>query len=310
MKYAIDIEASLMKFLDGKAVVLTIDRDYWLLMKFLRNSYERGSVLIMPYVSSTFLDIDQDPPLRHQDKDPDSWYFFRGTMKRKHGGLARPMMYEMAKEMKGADFKGVVLNKKDHSIFGILNSTSTLMRRSSVCLCPEGDSPTSLRVFEALASGCVPLIMVDRIHMATNLPFPSQINWDRIALFTHPLGYIKNITHMVRAIESVAGRDAGQEQLDKLDAMRREGRRVFNRYFSYLRNAEGVAEAMLFEAWVQIQRKGAVEGPYFNAKAAEKAKTDPFLLGKTNPRYGGKRYPGSTRKDPFGKKAKQNGIVT
>ncbi len=42
---------------------------------------------------------------------------------------ARPLLYELEKMLKGADFKGVVLNKKDGSIFRILNDTAANMRR-------------------------------------------------------------------------------------------------------------------------------------------------------------------------------------
>ena len=117
------------------------------------------------------------------------------------------------------DFQGRVLNKKDGSIFSILNETASLMRSSSVCLCPEGDSPTSLRVFEALATGCVPLIMVDRVAIAANLPFPSLIDWDSVALFAHPLGAAseaatQGIKSIADAIEATVGRNAGPKVTD------------------------------------------------------------------------------------------------
>jgi hypothetical protein len=48
----------------------------------------------------------------------------------------------------------------------------------------QGDAPTSGRVFEALPSGCIPLISSPVETMRTDLPFPSLIDWDSIALFT------------------------------------------------------------------------------------------------------------------------------
>jgi hypothetical protein len=59
--------------LDNGPVVLTIDRDYWLLMKYLKKTYERGSVLIMPYVSSTFVDIPEMPTLTSTTRNPNTW---------------------------------------------------------------------------------------------------------------------------------------------------------------------------------------------------------------------------------------------
>lgn len=63
--------------LDNGPVVLTIDRDYWLLMKYLKKTYERGSVLIMPYVSSTFVDVQEMPILTSAARNPNTWYAAR-----------------------------------------------------------------------------------------------------------------------------------------------------------------------------------------------------------------------------------------
>lgn len=72
-----------------------------------------------------------------------------------------------------------------------------------------------------------------------------------------------------------------------MDAMRSAGRRVFDQYFSYLRNPTGVADAMLFEAWAQVQRKGVREGPYFNVKGSKRRKER--TAEKQQPRRGSQR---------------------
>ena len=38
------------------------------------------------------------------------------------------------------------------------------------------------------------------------------------------------------------------------------------------RNPSGVADGFLLEAWVQVQRKGLVNGPYYNKAAAGRQK--------------------------------------
>jgi hypothetical protein len=63
-----------------------------------------------------------------------------------------------------------------------------------------------------------------------------------------------------------------KQAFQRLDAMRVAGKNVYDSYMSYLRNPKGICDAMLLEAWVQVQRKGLKEGPYFNEKAAKRRK--------------------------------------
>ena len=63
-----------------------------------------------------------------------------------------------------------------------------------------------------------------------------------------------------------------KQALRRLDAMRVAGRKAYDSYMSYLRNPKGICNAMLLEAWIQVQRKGVKEGPFFNEKAAKRRK--------------------------------------
>ena len=44
------------------------------------------------------------------------------------------------------------------------------MEEAKLCLCPEGDTITTKRLFDALARGCVPVVIGDPIDMV--LPSP------------------------------------------------------------------------------------------------------------------------------------------
>jgi hypothetical protein len=44
--------------------------------------------------------------------------------------------------------------------------------------------------------------------------------------------------------------------------MQREARRVFVKHLSYLHNPRGLADSLLFEAWVHLQKRGIISGPY------------------------------------------------
>ncbi len=53
------------------------------------------------------------------------------------------------------------------------------MRSSRFCLHPAGDTPSSCRLFDAIASHCVPVIVSDRLE----LPFEDEIDYREFSLF-------------------------------------------------------------------------------------------------------------------------------
>ena len=70
------------------------------------------------------------------------------------------------------------------------------------------------------------------------------------------------IQRMGVALEKLAGTNAGPAQRAKLQCMQKEARRVFVEHMSYLHNPQGVTTSILFEAWVLLQRRGLLKGPY------------------------------------------------
>lgn len=57
---------------------------------------------------------------------------------------------------------------------------STLgMRSSKFCLHPAGDTPSSCRLFDAIVSHCVPVIVSDHIE----LPFESELDYTEFSFF-------------------------------------------------------------------------------------------------------------------------------
>lgn len=53
------------------------------------------------------------------------------------------------------------------------------MRSSKFCLHPAGDTPSSCRLFDAIASHCVPVIVSDHIE----LPFEDELNYAEFCVF-------------------------------------------------------------------------------------------------------------------------------
>mmetsp|Transcript_35317 Transcript_35317/g.82680 ORF Transcript_35317/g.82680 Transcript_35317/m.82680 type:complete len:149 (-) Transcript_35317:66-512(-) len=140
------------------------------------------------------------------------------------------------------------------------------MRKSSVCLSPGGDAPTSVRMFEAMASGCVPVVLGIREKLATDMPYPSLIDWDEVAFFGQPLETITKrsdgLGKIAAALEEVAGTKASPERKAKLEKMRKKGTEVFKKHLMYKRHTKDAADSLLFEMWILLQKKGVIEGPF------------------------------------------------
>ncbi|KAL7138166.1 hypothetical protein ABFS83_10G145400 [Erythranthe nasuta] len=98
---------------------------------------------------------------------------FQGSIYRKDGGIIRQELYYMLK------------NEKDvHFSFGSIqgdgiSTASKGMHSSKFCLNIAGDTPSSNRLFDAIASHCVPVIISDDIE----LPFEDIINYSEFCIF-------------------------------------------------------------------------------------------------------------------------------
>ena len=53
------------------------------------------------------------------------------------------------------------------------------MRTSKFCLHPAGDTPSACRLFDAIASICVPVVVSDDIE----LPFEDELDYTRFSIF-------------------------------------------------------------------------------------------------------------------------------
>ncbi|THF99572.1 hypothetical protein TEA_001584 [Camellia sinensis var. sinensis] len=65
------------------------------------------------------------------------------------------------------------------SLNGEMYLSSQGMRSSKFCLNPVGDMPSSCRLFDAIASHCVPVIVSDKIE----LPYEDEINYKEFSVF-------------------------------------------------------------------------------------------------------------------------------
>ena len=126
----------------------------------------------------------------------------------------------------------------------LVNSSMNTYANSTFCLVPSGDTLTSRRLFEALAAGCVPLLVrglrEDSLDSSYLLPFPGSIRWRQI---TYSLTALQSdsVQCTIRQLKALL---AHQTQIR---AVQQNGQRVFRAHLSIGRNPMGTADALMQE---------------------------------------------------------------
>ncbi|CAI9087037.1 OLC1v1021001C1 [Oldenlandia corymbosa var. corymbosa] len=150
----------------------------WLLpdMDSTGNWYKPGQVylekdLILPYVAN--VDFCDSKCLSEFESKRTTLLFFRGRLKRNAGGKIRS---KLVTELSGAE--GVIVEEGTAGEAG-KSAAQNGMRKSLFCLSPAGDTPSSARLFDAIVSGCIPVIVSDELE----LPFEGILDYRKIALF-------------------------------------------------------------------------------------------------------------------------------
>jgi hypothetical protein len=276
--YYLQPTSKFRKVLDSGAIIVSVERYLAILTSNFPRSFQENRVIIVPYVSSVATDSRDPPrPIEAKELDPDKWWLFRGNMHRRGAiGTARTHLPALGKELgRGVDFANIETNvmKRQSPKAQLLKETARRLRESAVCLCPAGDSPTSLRLFEALAVGCLPVVMADKMHMSHDLPFPNLIDWSAIAIFTEDLHMIMKcsesdgLAQLARVLNSTVGIQVikeGGEARRRFDAMRLEGQKTFQKWFSYFRYPQGVATGVLYEGFVLLKKHQVLSAPIGN----------------------------------------------
>lgn len=161
-----------------KSVRRFMKKAIWLLpdMDSTGNWYKPGQIwlekdLILPYVPN--VEVCDASCLLKSQSQRDILLFFRGRLKRNAGGKIRA---KLVAELQ--DKEGVVIEEGSAGEGG-KEAAQSGMRRSVFCLSPAGDTPSSARLFDAIVSGCIPVIVSDELE----LPFEGILDYREIALF-------------------------------------------------------------------------------------------------------------------------------
>ncbi|KAL9256983.1 putative arabinosyltransferase ARAD1 [Drosera capensis] len=127
--------------------------------------------VVAPYVHvvESYTDDDTSNPFESRT----TLLFFRGRTVRKDEGKVRAILGKVL-----ANYSDVRYESSFASDEGIRLSSEG-MRSSKFCLHPAGDTPSSCRLFDAIVSHCVPVIVSDHIE----LPYEDEIDYSQFSIF-------------------------------------------------------------------------------------------------------------------------------
>lgn len=124
--------------------------------------------VVLPY-SHRINSFNGDAGVGHRD----SLLFFMGNRFRKEGGRVRDMLFQVLEDEEDMIIKHGAQSRESRRL------ATQGMHTSKFCLHPAGDTPSACRLFDAIVSLCVPVIVSDDIE----LPFEDIIDYSKIAIF-------------------------------------------------------------------------------------------------------------------------------
>uniref|UniRef100_A0A6N2LSA6 Exostosin GT47 domain-containing protein n=1 Tax=Salix viminalis TaxID=40686 RepID=A0A6N2LSA6_SALVM len=108
-----------------------------------------------------------------ENKKRSTLLYFKGAKHRHRGGIVREKLWELL-----VNEPGVVIEEGFPNATGREQSIRG-MRSSEFCLHPAGDTPSSCRLFDAIQSLCIPVVVSDNIE----LPFEGMVDYTEFTVF-------------------------------------------------------------------------------------------------------------------------------
>ncbi|BBN10291.1 putative arabinosyltransferase [Marchantia polymorpha subsp. ruderalis] len=151
-----------------------LNASIFIVADFGRNPPEVSSLrkdVVAPYthVVPTYVDDNEEDPFNSRK----TLLFFQGRIKRKDDGVVRTQLASVLQNQTEVHFEDGTATEEG------LQQATVGMRSSKFCLHPAGDTPSSCRLFDAIASHCVPVIISDKIE----LPYEDVLDYSTFALF-------------------------------------------------------------------------------------------------------------------------------
>ncbi|KAJ4975018.1 hypothetical protein NE237_008192 [Protea cynaroides] len=127
--------------------------------------------VVAPYVHVVDSFIDDHPLDPFESRT--TLLFFRGRTVRKDEGKIRAKLAKILAGYDDVHYEQSVATEES------IRVSSKGMRSSKFCLNPAGDTPSSCRLFDAIVSHCVPVIVSDRIE----LPYEDDLDYSEFSVF-------------------------------------------------------------------------------------------------------------------------------
>ncbi|KAK7290036.1 hypothetical protein RIF29_04157 [Crotalaria pallida] len=216
---------------DPNAMWRVLDRvknSVLLVSDFGRLKEDQGSLVkdvVVPY-SHRIRSYDGDVGLENRN----TLLFFMGNRFRKEGGKIRDTLFKILENEEDVIIKHGTQSTESR------RAASHGMHTSKFCLHPAGDTPSACRLFDAIVSLCVPVVVSDYIE----LPFEDVIDYRKIAIFVESEPAVKPgfLVSKLRAITP-----------DRILEYQKEMKEV-KRYFEY-----GEPDGTVNEIWRQVVKK-------------------------------------------------------
>ena len=173
-------------------------------------------------------------------------------------GCLRDVAFKLARKLGSgykADVQNIVIVSSEGSVANMTKSQMpgiyTKVRAmeaaylsSAFCFVPAGDVPSSRRLFDGLAAGCIPIVMDKLDDIFSDVPFNDTIDWGSVALFAGSLQCIAdNMDATVRWLEQLA--TASRQGCADVSGLRAAGVRTFVDSLSYAAPGDGMVTALL-----------------------------------------------------------------
>jgi len=113
-------------------------------------------------------------------KDRNVSFMFHGDVSKGKRAVLRKVGEGLAaSDIQDHDFQHMGMNgfKK------VVEMSVSSYKNSKFCLVAEGSTPTSRRLFDAMAGGCVPIMIGGEAGIKRNLPFQKTIDWSKIVYY-------------------------------------------------------------------------------------------------------------------------------
>merc|ERR1719473_796072 len=199
----------------GRIIVATADKNYPSVEAFKKK-------VVIPYKAMHTTETNAWNGTIPMSKDRKSTFMFHGDISKGK----RSVLQMIKKELPNSDIQDHNFQKMGMNGFKkVVETSSAAYLNNKFCLVVEGSTPTSRRLFDALASGCIPIIIGGEEGIRRNLAFQKTIDWSKIIFYGGNLDCVGQ--------NYVGEQEFLERDENEMDDMRTRGVKVFKEALSY-----------------------------------------------------------------------------